>query len=76
MGLPAVVLPDATRVFQNGESIEVNGNQGWIARASAVGETPRPASFYGRVELHTRKSIREWALGSLCTDKPAKLGAA
>ena len=42
MGLPAVVLPDATRVFQNGEPIEVNGNQGWVARVSADGETPIP----------------------------------
>ena len=33
MGLPAVVLPDATRLFQNGETIEVNANQGWVTRA-------------------------------------------
>ncbi|MGA2544329.1 MAG: PEP/pyruvate-binding domain-containing protein [Verrucomicrobiota bacterium] len=33
MGLPAVVLPDATRLFQDGEQISVNGNQGWVARA-------------------------------------------
>ena len=34
MGLPAVVIPGATRLFQDGEQIEVNGNQGWVVRAS------------------------------------------
>jgi pyruvate,water dikinase len=33
MGLPAVVLPDATRLFQDGEKIDLNANQGWVVRA-------------------------------------------
>ncbi len=33
MGLPAVVLPDATRMFTDGEEVEVDGTGGWIGRA-------------------------------------------
>ncbi len=33
MGLPAVVLSDATRIFRNGEQIEIDGNNGWVGRA-------------------------------------------
>ncbi len=33
MGLPAVVLADATRIFRNGEVIEIDGNNGWAGRA-------------------------------------------
>jgi pyruvate,water dikinase len=40
MGLPAVVLPDATRLFQNGEKIDLDANQGWVVRAlHAAGST-------------------------------------
>jgi phosphohistidine swiveling domain-containing protein len=42
MGLPAVVLPDATRLFQDGEQINVNGNQGWVARALQHSNQPPP----------------------------------
>ena len=35
MGLPAVVLADATRIFRNGEQIEIDGNNGWVGRARA-----------------------------------------
>jgi rifampicin phosphotransferase len=30
MGLPAVVLPDATRLFREGEQIRVDGHRGWV----------------------------------------------
>ncbi len=33
MGLPAVVLADATRIFRNGEVIEIDGNNGWVGRS-------------------------------------------
>ena len=33
MGLPAVVLPDATRLFHDGEKIDLNANQGRVVRA-------------------------------------------
>ena len=33
MGLPAVVLADATRIFRNGEQIEIDGDNGWVGRA-------------------------------------------
>jgi pyruvate,water dikinase len=42
MGLPAVVLPEATRLFQDGEQINVNGNQGWVARALQHSNQPPP----------------------------------
>ncbi|MCW2890438.1 MAG: hypothetical protein JWL58_7300, partial [Streptosporangiaceae bacterium] len=34
MGLPAVVLPDATRLFQEGEAIHVDGRRGHVVRAA------------------------------------------
>jgi phosphohistidine swiveling domain-containing protein/uncharacterized membrane protein (DUF106 family) len=34
MGLPAVVLPDATRMFQEGEAIHVDGRRGHVVRAA------------------------------------------
>ena len=34
MGLPAVVLADATRIFRNGEQIEIDGNNGWVGRTN------------------------------------------
>lgn len=33
MGLPAVVISDATRLFRNGEQIQIDGNKGWVGRA-------------------------------------------
>ncbi len=36
MGLPAVVLGDATRLFRTGENIEVNGNNGWVGGADSA----------------------------------------
>jgi hypothetical protein len=39
-------------------------------------ETPPPVGYYGKQELHTRKNIREWALTTLCSDRPVKLGTA
>ena len=33
MGLPAVVLSDATRIFRNGEHIDIDGNHGRVGRA-------------------------------------------
>ena len=43
MGLPAVVMPDATRLFRDGEQIEVNGNEGWVGRALHPSNQPPPA---------------------------------
>ncbi|HVT90234.1 MAG TPA: PEP/pyruvate-binding domain-containing protein [Tepidisphaeraceae bacterium] len=37
MGLPAVVLPDATRLFRDGEQIHVDGHRGWAAKAQPAG---------------------------------------
>lgn len=36
MGLPAVVLPDATRIFSEGETLHVDGRRGWVGRAQDV----------------------------------------
>ena len=72
--LPLLTRKDAVK-FVNDE-LGIPLKESSFAKKAMRGETPRPASFYGRVELHTKKSIRDWALGSLCTDKPAKLGAA
>ena len=33
MGLPAVVLADATLIFRNGEQVEIDGNKGRVGRA-------------------------------------------
>jgi pyruvate,water dikinase len=33
MGLPAVVLPDATRLFTDGEAVRVDGGRGWVGKA-------------------------------------------
>jgi hypothetical protein len=38
------------------------------------GAAPEPDGYYGRVELFTEETAETWALESLCTDKPAKLG--
>jgi pyruvate,water dikinase len=34
MGLPAVVLPEATRLFAEGEPIRVDGSRGWVGSCS------------------------------------------
>jgi len=44
MGLPAVVMPDATRLLRDGEQIEVNGNLGRVVCASRVSSQPAPAA--------------------------------
>jgi pyruvate,water dikinase len=36
MGLPAVVLPDATKLFREGEEIYVDGRRGWVSPAGKV----------------------------------------
>jgi pyruvate,water dikinase len=33
MGLPAVVLPEATRLFTDGEAVRVDGARGWVGKA-------------------------------------------
>lgn len=38
MGIPAVVLPEATRLFANGENILVDGREGCVARLAAGAE--------------------------------------
>ena len=45
MGLPAVVLADATRLFRNGEHIDVDGNHGWVGSAR-----PESSSIAGLAE--------------------------
>ncbi len=34
LGLPAVVVPDATRLFRDGEEILVDGRRGWVGKPS------------------------------------------
>ena len=41
LGLPAVVLPDATRLFEDGQEIIVDGTRGWVGRA---GEESAPGA--------------------------------
>jgi rifampicin phosphotransferase len=36
MGLPAVVLPGATRIFHEGEEIRIDGRRGWVGPAGVV----------------------------------------
>jgi pyruvate,water dikinase len=38
MGLPAVVIADATRLFRTGEQLEIDGHSGWVGRAAQVRE--------------------------------------
>jgi rifampicin phosphotransferase len=48
MGLPAVVLPDATQLFHNGQRLGVNGNQGWVgivAEQNKSNGSPRGAAL-------------------------------
>lgn len=42
MGLPAVVLPDATRILKEGEEIRVDGRHGSVGRAGASDLPPLP----------------------------------
>ncbi|HVT81958.1 MAG TPA: PEP/pyruvate-binding domain-containing protein [Phycisphaerae bacterium] len=37
MGLPAVVVPNATEIFADGEEIIVDGNAGWVGTSAAEG---------------------------------------
>lgn len=39
MGLPAVVLPDSTHIFQDGDEIRVDGNAGWVGLKSDSANT-------------------------------------
>lgn len=43
MGIPAVVLPDATKVLTEGEEITLDGHHGAVLRAGAEVETPEAA---------------------------------
>jgi phosphohistidine swiveling domain-containing protein len=43
MGLPAVVISDATRRFRTGEQLDVDGNNGFVTPASARGHAPSAA---------------------------------
>lgn len=40
MGLPAVVIPGATRLLADGESVTVDGHRGWIAPGRKDSESP------------------------------------
>ena len=51
MGLPAVVLPEATRIFSPGQHISLNGDDGWVGPApdaaaaqGAANPPPTPAT--------------------------------
>lgn len=72
--LPLLTRKDAVKFVNDELGIPLKAST--LAKKAMRGEGPRPASYYGKVELHTRKSIRDWALTNLCSDKPAKLGAA
>ncbi|MCY2988427.1 MAG: PEP-utilizing enzyme [Planctomycetota bacterium] len=37
MGLPAVVLPEATQLFREGELLRVDGDRGWVGSSSEAG---------------------------------------
>ena len=41
MGLPAVVLANATQIFRNDEQIEIDGNNGWVGRFHGPEARPR-----------------------------------
>ena len=43
IGLPAVVLPDATRLFRDGEEIHVDGHRGWVGKPSEACHQDSPA---------------------------------
>jgi hypothetical protein len=47
-----------------------------FAKKAMRRKTPRPDGYYGRMELYRPKTLEDWALSELCSDKPAKLGAA
>jgi len=56
MGLPAVVLPDATRLFREGQEIRVDGLRGW------VGPVTEPATQRSRadeIDAHDTSIPRE-----------------
>ncbi len=76
--LPSDNLPLLTRndavAFVNAE-LGIPLKASTFAKKAMRGEGPRPVSYYGRRELYTAKDIKDWAL-TLCTDEPAKLGAA
>ncbi|MHB1035418.1 MAG: PEP/pyruvate-binding domain-containing protein [Pirellulales bacterium] len=43
MGLPAVVLPEATRRFREGQELRVDGSRGWVGPVSEAEGGPSPA---------------------------------
>lgn len=47
MGLPAVVLPDATRLFHEGQEIHIDGRRGWAG--PVVGATGTPNAIRSRL---------------------------
>lgn len=51
MGLPAVVLPGATKLFKDGEALHIDGRHGWVGLAAqkapkTVDELPDPESVF------------------------------
>lgn len=72
--LPLLTRKDAVRYVNNELGIPLT--ESTLEKKAMRGEGPRPASFYGRVALYSRATLRDWALTNLCSDKPANLGAA
>ena len=47
LGLPAVVLPHATRLLRDGEEIRVNGRRGWVGKLSEASVAESSAGAAG-----------------------------
>jgi pyruvate,water dikinase len=52
MGLPAVVLPEATRLFAEGEEIRVDGQRGLVSRSADDASIAIPEKAVGPDDVH------------------------
>ncbi len=66
LGLPAVVVPDATRLFANGQLLRVDGKHGWVGTA-AENSPPAPASHDALLAPPPpgRQERRSWKLRNI-----------
>lgn len=70
--LPLLTRKDAIKFINDELGIPVA--ESTLDKKAMKGEGPTPAAYYGKRELYSAKTIKDWALG-LCSDEPAKLGA-
>ncbi len=57
LGLPAVVLPEATRLFRDGEVVHVDGCRGWVGKPSELSRTDASAEAIDQDDVRVASEL-------------------